>query len=1077
MATKIVKIETTGLKINPTFSDINKYYNKLEVTDKNNDYNNLLSHLYKNGPTKWVNPKTTIELNRNSKIIISYLSHCFYNLHNDSIKINIEGYNLTYRDHVLNFIAEEYLYQKGRGKIIKSTITKNLSPLSPQAARRRSPTLSPQAARRRSPTLSPQAARRRSPTLSPQAARRRSPTLSPQAARRRSPTLSPQAARRRSPTLSPQAARRRSPTLSPQAARNSPKAGPKAGPNSSSSSKSSNKISYSRDIIKKTANSILSSKVTADKLTEKDCFNFIEKIKTLKKGLTADQIKELKIPNPITKKMINLKNPIFQNLLYKCYSFNNDELKKKIEKVTSKNFLQDLKGQIDDIQKNQQSEAEKAKEKKRLADEKKKAAAQAAIDKFKKGQEENLKIIEANIAENMKYFHECCDELIANCDINGVLSKFKYISKVVNAIVVIIVTKYLHLQYYYNDLYEKYPFDKNLPICLIMYDDTMKDYFESVKIDTVKSLLDVAYKRNGVLFQNNYLRQDITKTLIDNLVRSVDEYHVNTLINRQFIFDISKTDLYGAYTNPQFINPSIVYNKYNVLKTPTVPFKNIAFPKTLEYAMNLFELKPFNYNITNSRLPRYIFISTTEEVLNRHKPFQELIGEINERLAKMPIIKEIAKEATVKSAYYEGVLTEMKKHSFGYNDIIRKNIMYSLNAQTAQYVTHKYTYFNDIFYNQQYSGMFPLFTWVPININDINSSGSNNIYNMADYVMWQPFGAAKNVPFRTLGDAYKNYNVSPWSKMLNEAIYKVITKAHSSVKNIPNTQYETDRLIKRVKETLGVYKDMDISPTYKNNKVFLYHGSGNRLHTMKDRDNDIEVLGFLSTSLNIYTASYYSEIGLLKGNGYIYIIESDDKKGYINLNDQLYQFILLPNSIIRILYEFKFADLTIILCRLIMTPTKKENNYLYNNLLDIPQPARKNDSDDDAAGAARSLGGKGKESLRIMNTFENIKTMNPKHDKLLKDNIVYADNANNIAYNTEHYDHMNTANIIKPKKDIRRIGDMPKDIREYYNLTEKDDNEKYDISNGCYFRLISRKKVDKMINNKIKNKEYKSASF
>ena len=138
--------------------------------------------------------------------------------------------------------------------------------------------------------------------------------------------------------------------------------------------------------------------------------------------------------------------------------------------------------------------------------------------------------------------------------------------------------------------------------------------------------------------------------------------------------------------------------------------------------------------------------------------------------------------------------------------------------------------------------MFPLFSWVPININDISPSGSNNIYNMADYVMWQPFGAAKNVPFRTLGDAYKNYNVSPWSKMLNEAIYKVITKAHSSVKNIPNTQYETDRLIKRVKETLGVYKDMDISPTYKNNKVFLYHGSGNRLHTMKDRDNDIEVL-------------------------------------------------------------------------------------------------------------------------------------------------------------------------------------------------------------------------------------------
>jgi hypothetical protein len=1047
MATKIVKINTTGLKINPKFSDVYKYYNKLDVSDNNNDYHKLLLYLYKNGQTKWVNPVTTIELNRNSKIIISYLSHCFYNLHNDSIKINIEGHNLTYRDHVLNFIAEEYLYEKGRGKIVKSTITKVLYPQSPQAARN-----SP----KRSPSLSPQAARN-----SPKAG----PKSSSSSSSSKLSKISKISKSSKSPKSPPPGASSRS---------NSPAGAPLSRSNSSNSS---SKISYPRDIIKKTANTILTSRVTSDKLTMEDCIKFIDEIRKLKKGLTADQIKELKIPNPITKRLINFKNPIFQSFLYKCYnSYDNDELKKKIEKVASINFLQDIKGQIDDIQKNQQLEAEKAKEKKRLADEKKKAAEQAAIDKFKKDQEGNIRIIEANIAENMKYFHECCDKLIANCDINGVLSKFKYITKVVNAIVVIILTKYSHLHYYYNDLYKTHKFDNNLPICLIMYDDSMKDFFESVKVNTVDSLLRVAYKESGVLFQNNYLRQDISKELIDKLIRSVDEYHVNTLINRQFIFDISKIDLYGDPKKPQFINPTVTYNKYNVIKMPGVPFKNTAFPKTLEYAIKLFELKPFNYNITNSRLPRYVFIDTKEEVLKRHNPFQKLIEEINERLAKMPIIKKIAKEATVKSAYYEDVLTEMKKHSFGYNDTIRKNIMYSLNAQTAKYVSNKYTYFNEIYYNQQYSGMFPLFSWVPVDIKDIRPSGSDSIYNMADYVMWQPFGTSRNTPFRTLGNAYKNYGVSPWSKMLNEAIYKIITKAHTSVKNIPNTQDETDRLIKRVKETLGVYKDLNISPTYKNNKVYLYHGTGNRLHTMKDRDNDIEILGFLSTSLNIYIASYYSEIGLLKGYGYIYIIEADDKKGYININDQLYQFILLPNSIIRILYEFKFADLTIILCRLIMTPTIKENNYLYNNLLDIPQPARKSDSDDGAAGAAITLGGKAKESLRIMNTFENIRTMNPTHDKLLKDND--ANNiANNIAYNTEYDSHDNTTNIIKPKKDIRRIGDMPKDIREYYKLTEIDDDKYIDISNGCYFRLISRKKVDKMINNKIKNKEYNSANF
>jgi hypothetical protein len=1031
MTAKIVKIDTTGLKINPKFSDVYRYYIKLEVTD----YNNLLSYLYKNGPTNWVNPVTAKELNRNSKIIISYLSHCYYNLHNDSIKINIEGHNLTYRDHVLNFIDEEYLYEKSRGKIVKSTITKVLSPQSPPPG-----ASSPGS---NSPAGAPSPRRNSPPKIA----------INVPVPWGRPVSQAPGAATNIPRVQSP-----------PGAATNSPKAGPK----SSSSSKSSNKISYPRDIIKKTANTMLTSRVTTDKLTKEDCIKFIEKIKKLKKGLTAAQIKELKIINPITNREINFKSPIFQSFLYKCYhSYDNDELKKNIEKVASKNFLQDLKGQIDDIQKNQQLEAEKAKEKKRLDAEKKKAAAQAAIDKFKKDQAENIKIIEENIAESMNIFHNCCDKLIANCDINGVLLKFEYITNVVNSIVVIIITKYLHLHYYYKDLYDKYPYNMKLPITLIMYDDTIKDFFESLSVNTVDILTRVADKTKNILFQNNYLRQEITKTLINNLSRKIPEYHVNTLVNRQFIFDI--------YRDP---DPVIVYNKYNVLNTNKLPFRNFVFPKTLEYAWRLFDSIPFNYNITNSMLPRYVFIHTNEEPLKIHNPFSELIREINEKLANMPIITGIAKEATVKGAYYEDVLTEMTKHSFGSNDIIRKNIMYSLNAQNVTYVSsRKNTYFDEIFYNQQYTGMFPLFSWVPLNIADIRLTGDIN-YNMVNYDKWQPFGDKYNSEFKYLGDAYKNYGVSPWSKMLNEAIYKIITKAHSSIIDIPNTQFETDRLIQRVKDTLGFYKDKIKSHYYKNNEVYLYHGTGNRLHTMKDRDNDIEVLGFLSTSLNIYTASYYSEIGLLKGTGYIYIIEADDTQLYINLNDQLYQFILLPNSIIRILYEFKFADLTIIICRLIMTPTKEENNYLYNNLLDIPQPARKSDSDDGAAGAARTQGGKAKENLRIMKTFENIKTKgHPKHDKLLKDNTVYTHDANKVVYNTAHYVNKDSTNIIKPKKDIRRIGDMPKDIREYYNLTDKDDNEKYDISNGCYFRLISRKKVDMMINSKIKNKDYKSANF
>jgi hypothetical protein len=61
--------------------------------------------------------------------------------------------------------------------------------------------------------------------------------------------------------------------------------------------------------------------------------------------------------------------------------------------------------------------------------------------------------------------------------------------------------------------------------------------------------------------------------------------------------------------------------------------------------------------------------------------------------------------------------------------------------------------------------------------------------------------------------------------------------------------------------------------------------------------------------------------------------------------------------------------------------------------------------------------------------------------------------------------HSNTTNIIKPKADMRKIGDMPADIREYYGITlpEQNKNDKVDINNGCYIRLINRKVVDRML--------------
>ena len=106
--------------------------------------------------------------------------------------------------------------------------------------------------------------------------------------------------------------------------------------------------------------------------------------------------------------------------------------------------------------------------------------------------------------------------------------------------------------------------------------------------------------------------------------------------------------------------------------------------------------------------------------------------------------------------------------------------------------------------------------------------------------------------------------------------------------------------------------------------------------------------------------------------------------------------------------------------------------------MDIAQPARKSNDSPGAAGAAGLSGG--------ISSMKQIQAKMKEH---------------------AHVAHSDTENIIKPKADMRKIGDMPKDIREYYGitLTDKNKNEYVDINNGCHVRLISRKVVNKMIAN------------
>ena len=651
----------------------------------------------------------------------------------------------------------------------------------------------------------------------------------------------------RSPSNSPPAARRRSPSLSPPAAQS---------PNPL-------KLEFPENI-KKSSNSIVKGKyITGDELTEERCNNFLTDIEKNLRGKTETELSNINIKDPISGVDIAIGSQKLLIYLSKCYYSFDKPIKDRISKIVYD--VEDLIVLTDDKEKIKQA----------------------------------IPIIEGKLKKLMDNFNKCCDNLIDNCK-GGILPSHKYIADIVNAILVIIYTKYLHL---YDNIT---PTTYDKPLHIYMYDEDFHKYY-------IKNELN-SQSFTYIIYQKDDLMKSLNETRIDLKPKTIERYKENTLFNHQYVFELSKKDK----------DTTIKYNMINSREnTFEQDFNALELPTTLGYAYELlFNKNPFNYNITNSILPKIIKIECLTPSVLRH--FDEILATINTTLETLPVINDVR---STSDQLYNSVIANMEVCGFGDNDTIRKNILYSLNAQVPSYIELyskttlglKDFYKDKIYYNYGYTGTFPLFTWIPI-----SSPGSDSaIYNFPSSSKWQPYGADNTKTFEIVNNAYKNYYTQPFSKSLNETIYKVISGESTDVDTI---------MTKRINETIGIYKDMNRAETYKNEKIYLYHGTNKKLHNMDGKKEDIELLGFLSTTLNIYTASFYSEVGL-KGNGFIYIIEVDESKTYINLNDNLYQFILLPHSIIRIVHEFDYIGITIILCRLIETPTKEQSNELYNKLL------------------------------------------------------------------------------------------------------------------------------------------------
>jgi hypothetical protein len=887
---------------------------------------NLLEFLYKDKSDFWINPITNKEINRSSDIIISYLSKSYYKWGDKLMTIN--SINLSLKDHVLNFIDVKYLFD------IPTMKKNNILPQSPQ-----SPQGSPQAAQ--AATLKPKSIT--PPGITPPGSK--SPR-SPQAAQAaHAATLKPKSITppgSKSPR-SPQAARgpRITPTLPtlPAFIPVSPSKAAYAGSRQgyvfkmgaqglgyyldtgigSGKSPRSLHAAYAAQTAQAAQAALLAPKPlsfkpksakdmnkNSDLISQMDCVFLVEEIEQKILNKTPAQLKNVKVTNPITNKEIGLDSIILQSYLSKCYYTNySPQLKKMIEKLVNINELIDL-------------------EKQRLLDEKK--------EEEKRNRDS---IIMKQIDTYIEEFNNCCDELVANCDANGVLNEYKYIANIVNAIMVIIYTTFMHLDHILTDVNIK----RDSCLRIFMYDDELLRYYTAKQLDTEKEFLR-AYENYYIIYQHNSLLY-IPPRFHELVAANMESRYLNTLLNRQYVFSLDEYDNthpvinYNAKVLYNVVNQIQIANAFQISKYKGDLQTTLAFPKLLFTTINPTVI--LDYNMTNGVLPKYIFCNKTDMSVY----FADLIDIINKRLKTLPTITEIRREKAPDVAKYNPneIIRKMELMSYadsipeyGGKDMIRKNILTSLNAQDPDYVKYNFDKFKEIaYYNQEYTGSYPIFTWIPINKNfndDVN-------FRVAPF-FWQPFEIDKHKLIKIDG-YYKNGGISPYSKWLNETIFKVITDEYTSVKSLTYAD-RIRSMQERVVETIGNYKDLNRKPNYKLNKIYLYHGTRKRLETIVGKDNDIEVLGFLSTSVNVQVASRYSGLNA-HNSGIIYIIEVDDTKTYINLNDQLQQILILPFSRIKIIMEFNVGEVLVILCKLIMTPSNEQNNKLYNKILDIAQPA------------------------------------------------------------------------------------------------------------------------------------------
>ena len=169
--------------------------------------------------------------------------------------------------------------------------------------------------------------------------------------------------------------------------------------------------------------------------------------------------------------------------------------------------------------------------------------------------------------------------------------------------------------------------------------------------------------------------------------------------------------------------------------------------------------------------------------------------------------------------------------------------------------------------------------------------------------------------------SYQPLTLSALTILYIEVSYKGTTPLFSRVVNeaiqnhLLNDTILNDATINKISKTMG-YINAPNTPGYNKEDIYIFHGTQNLMHS--SRQTEINLLSFLSCSLNIYISINYATSNLTGNNrkkkGIIYIFKVSKDIKFVNFNDGLYQILLLPGTKIIIKNEINIGNILYVLC-------------------------------------------------------------------------------------------------------------------------------------------------------------------